>query len=207
MLTYRGFRTESSKFGISPCLSVDANATICFFAPSKFPVVRNKPLSEMNTSRPQQRAQPAVKCGRPAASDGVGLPGSSDAERTRPCICTALSARSCVNAWPEATKSDICSIAARRAALYAVETTMAKNLGRRKGGREDLMREKRAANHSAGAFSAGKVSVCLSFGVSSGCSHWESGECTSQVGSGCSPAPTGPPANAPRADARGRYTA
>jgi hypothetical protein len=67
---------------------------MCFFAYSKLPVVNSNPRSEMNTSRPQHRAQPVVKCVKPAASDGVDFPGSSDAERTCPCICTATSARS-----------------------------------------------------------------------------------------------------------------
>src|SRR6201999_1722578 len=66
-----GLRTESNKLGINPCFKVDANARICFFAPSKLPVVKKRPRREMKTSRPQQRAHPAAKCGSPAAKDGV----------------------------------------------------------------------------------------------------------------------------------------
>ena len=69
-----------------PCFSVDAKARMCVFAASKLPVVRNRPRSEIKTSRPQQRAQPAVKWGSPAASEGVGTPGSSDADFTCPYI-------------------------------------------------------------------------------------------------------------------------
>jgi hypothetical protein len=114
----------------------------------------------MNTSRPQQRAQPAVKCGSPAASEGVGLPGSSEALWTMPCIWTAQSARSCVNACPDTTKSDICSTAARRAALYAAAVMIAKYFGRRNGG-TPRTRAKRSSNHAAGAFRFGNVLACL----------------------------------------------
>lgn len=61
METHLGLRTESSRFGIRPCLRVELNARMCCFAAAKFPVVKNKPLSEMKTSRPQHLAHPAVK--------------------------------------------------------------------------------------------------------------------------------------------------
>lgn len=58
---YLGFLTESNKFGINPCFKVLANASMCCRAPSKFPVVKNNPLSEINTSLPQHLAQLPAK--------------------------------------------------------------------------------------------------------------------------------------------------
>lgn len=158
---YRGLRTESRRLGMRPCFKVDANARMCFFAPSKFPVVKKSPRSEMKTSRPQHLAQPAAKWGNPAANDGVALPGSSDAEVTCPCIWTEHKARSCVKLWPDTTNSDICSMMARRDTLYASEMTMAKNLGRRKDGTLDLIRSNLSLNHCAGFEIFGKMFVCL----------------------------------------------
>ena len=65
-----------------PCFNVDAKARMCAFAASKLPVVRKRPRREMNTSRPQHRAQPAEKWGSPAANEGVDTAGSSDADFT-----------------------------------------------------------------------------------------------------------------------------
>jgi hypothetical protein len=43
-------------------------------------------ICELTTSRPQHLAQPAAKCGRPAAKLGTALPGSILALLTRPYI-------------------------------------------------------------------------------------------------------------------------
>jgi hypothetical protein len=96
MGAYLGFLTESSKLGIKPCFRVDAKAKICFFAASKFPAVKKRPLADMNTSRPQHLCQPVAKCGKPAAIDAVTLSGASDEDKTEPCSCTAHMARFCV---------------------------------------------------------------------------------------------------------------
>lgn len=137
---YLGVFVESSKLGINPCFSVLPNAKICSLAPLKLPVVKNSPLSEMNypsqplqfqfsfrqerqvptTSRPQHLAQPAAKCGNPAARLATGLLGDILALLTRPYICTLHKARSCVSECPDETKSEHCSTTALRAALYAV---------------------------------------------------------------------------------------
>ena len=50
---------------------------------------------------------------------------------------------------------------ARRAALYASETTIAKYLGRREEGTWDLMGSKRSLNHLAGVAKFGRSQVCL----------------------------------------------
>ena len=102
-----------------------------------------------------------MKWGRPAASEGVGLAGSREADWIIPYIWTEVSARSWVNALPVDTNSENCSIAARRDALYASEMTMAKYLGRRKDGTVDLILSKRSLNHAAGCARRGKVVVCL----------------------------------------------
>jgi hypothetical protein len=160
-VTYLGVRRESRRLGIRPWCKVEANAKMCFFAASKLPVVRNRPRSEMKTSRPQHLAQPVVKCGNPAAGDGVTFAGSRDADRTCPCICTEQRARSCMKLWPDDTNSDICSKTARWDALYASETTMAKYFGCKNGGTLALIRSKRFLNHSAGFERLGSVSACL----------------------------------------------
>ena len=85
-MAYLGFLTESRRFGMRPCLSVEANAIICRFAAVKLPVVKNRPRSEMKTSLNKQRAKLLAKWGRPAAKEGKGLEGSSDADFTTPCI-------------------------------------------------------------------------------------------------------------------------
>lgn len=61
MGTDLGARTESNKLGINPCFKVVEKANICLLASSKLPVVKNKPLREMKTSRPQHLAHPVVK--------------------------------------------------------------------------------------------------------------------------------------------------
>lgn len=158
---YRGFRAEFRRLGTRPCFKVDANANMCFFAPSKFPVVKNKPRSEMKTSRPQHRDQPAVKYGNPAASDGIAFPGLREADCTCPYICTEHIAKLCVKLWPDDTNSDICSVATRRDVLYASETTIAKNFGRKNGGTLALIRSKRTLNHCAGLARLGRATICL----------------------------------------------
>ena len=156
-----GFLAESSKFGINPCFRFDAKARMWFRAASKFPVVRNKPRSDMKTSRPQHLAQSTAKCGKPAANDGVNIPGCRDADCTMPYNCTAHIASSCVKAFPMTTKSDNCSRTACRAALYAAEMTRAKYFGRKNGGTFSLTLSNRSLNHWAGLERLGSLSLCL----------------------------------------------
>jgi hypothetical protein len=92
--TYLGLRTESNRFRINPCFNVDANAKICLFADSTWPVVRNRARSEMNTPRPQHLAQPDAKWESTAASEGRLLTGSSEADCTSHYIWSDTIARS-----------------------------------------------------------------------------------------------------------------
>ena len=115
----------------------------------------------MKTSRPQVLAQPPAKWGSPAARLGTILPGSKEADLTNPYICKEHKARSWVKAWPLKTNSEHCSIATRRAALYASETTIAKYFGRRNEGTEFLMGSNRVLNHSAALARFGRSFTCL----------------------------------------------
>ena len=91
----------------------------------------------------------------------MGFDGSSDADLTWPYICTEQRARFCVKSCPVEIKFEHCSIAARRAALYASEMMIAKYLGRKKGGAVSLTRSNRSFNHFAGLARLGNTSTCL----------------------------------------------
>jgi hypothetical protein len=121
--------------------------------------------SLLTTSRPQHRAQPAAKWVNPAAREGTGLEGSMEAVFTNPCNWIATMARSWVKVVPEATKSEHCSMADCRAALYASNTTMLKYFGRRKEAIERSIKSKRSLSHLTGLVRPGNVSDCLSESV------------------------------------------